>query len=409
MSDSKTVFNICIVGGGFGGLYTALYLQKYRHLQGSRITLIEPRDQFLFTPMMYELITDELKVWEIAPTYSSLIAGTNIIWKQSQAKSFDLDLQTVTTAAGETISYDYLVAARGAKSKAVTIPGVDQHALTFRSLSDALTLKARLAQQVQAQSLPPLARHPSNPMAGQRLIQVIVIGGGASGVELAGKVSDYLGDRGQVTLIEHGEVILRHFKAGLRRLGQRSLDRRSVTVLTKTAVSAVSADSVTVQIGADSKVLTSDLTLWAVGAEPRSWLGEQPVAHNAYGQRLTRRSLQLLNYDNVFVLGDGADVRGSNQEPAPNTAQAAFQAANRVAANLAAMTQGKLPKPFNYLHLGDMLTLGVGDAGLWSFGLTLGGQFAALCRRVVYIFRMPTRRHQIKVARRALAQLFNLT
>ncbi len=383
--------HICIIGGGFGGLYTALYLQKYRHLRNSRITLIEPKDQFLFTPMMYELITDELKEWEIAPTYSSLLAGTNVTWKQSHAKTLNLETQTVVTTAGESLSYDYLVVARGAKSRPIDIPGVDDYALTFRTLADALTLKARLAQLVRVPSSEPIA--------------ISIIGGGASGVELAGKVSDYLGDRGQITLVERGTTILAPFNKALRRLGTRSLARRQINVLTETGVLAVGADSVTLQMGETSKVLTSHLTLWAVGTAPHPWLGEQPVAQNDYGQRLTRRSLQLLEHDNVFVLGDGADVRGPNQKPAPNTAQAAFQAASRVAANLAAMTRGAQPKPFNYLHLGDMMTLGVGDAGLWSFGITLGGRLAALCRRGIYIFRMPTRRHQVKVARRACGEL----
>ena len=397
---------ICIVGGGFGGLYTALYLQKYRHLRNSRILLIEPKDRFLFTPMMYELITDELKEWEIAPTYTSLIAGTNIVWKQDRAKALNLSQHTVTTASGENFSYDYLVVARGAKSRPVDIPGVNEHALMFRSLEDAITLRARLDQLGQTQSL------YSAYSAGEP-IRVTVIGGGPSGVELAGKVSDYLGNRVQVTLIERGATILKPFAKGLRRLGERALNRRKINVLTETSVSKISANSVTIHAiedlsGENSKVLPSHLTLWAVGTQPRFWLGSQAVAHNDQGQRLTRRSLQLPNHDNVFVLGDGADVRGPHKKPAPDTAQAAFQAASRVAANLAAMTQGKPPKPFNYLHLGDMLTLGVGDAGLWSFGITIGGRLAAVCRRGVYIFRMPTRRHQIKVARRALRELFKL-
>lgn len=392
--------HICIVGGGFGGLYTALYLQKYRHLRRSRITLIEPKERFLFTPMMYELITNELKEWEIAPTYSSLIAGTSISWQQTSASAIDLARQTVTTSQGETLTYDYLVVANGAESRPVNIPGVQEHALTFRSLEDSQRLKVRLDQMVRSLSF-------ENPLKNPRMpIPVTIIGGGASGVELAGKVSDYLGDRAQITLIESGPTILKAFATGLRRLAQRALARRKISVLTETLVTNVTAKTLTLRQGNTEQVIPSQLTLWAVGTQPRPWLGEG-VPENDYGQRLTRRSLQLISHDNVFVLGDSADVRGRHHQPAPNTAQAAFQAANRVAANLAALTQGKSPKPFNYLHLGDMITLGIGDAGLWSFGITLGGRLAALSRRGVYIFRMPTRRHQVKVARRALSESLN--
>ncbi len=390
--------HICIVGGGFGGLYTALYLQKYRHLQNARITLIEPKERFLFTPMMYELITGELKEWEISPTYSSLIAGSNITWLQCHAESVDLEHQTVTVTGEQTVAYDYLVLATGADSRPVSIPGVDDYALTFRTFEDSQRLKARLSQLVaarmhlsQTDDVPPIC--------------VTVIGGGASGVELASKVADYLDGDGQITLVERGPMLLTPFSKGLRRQAQKSLAKRQINVMTETGIVAVSADSVTLQMGEQQEVRPSELTLWAVGTQPRPWLGQQAVEHNEYGQRMTRRTLQLLNHDNVFVLGDSADVRSAKQQPAPNTAQAAFQAASRVAANLAAMTKGKSPKAFNYLHLGDMITLGVGDAALSSFGINLGGMLASLCRRGVYVFRMPTQRHQLKVGRRALGEL----
>lgn len=394
---------ICIIGGGFGGLYTALYLQKYRHLNRSQIVLIEPKDRFLFTPMMYELITDELKDWEIAPTYSSLIAGRNILWKQTKAKAIDLEKQIVTTNCGQCISYDYLVVARGANSKPVDIPGVDEHALSFRSLQDALTLRSRLAQLSGQQR--PHSNLPSALSNSHSPIYITVVGGGPSGVELACKVADYLGGKGFITLVERGTTILKPFAKGLRRLTQEALKRRNVRILTESTVSAVGANSVTLEIGNSQEVLPSHLTLWAVGTQPHPWLGPQVVPHNSSGQRITHRSLQLIGYENVFLLGDGADVRDRKNRPAPNTAQAAFQAANRVAANIAAMTQGRPLKAFNYLHLGDMLTLGIGEAGLWSFGITLGGTAAAFCRRGIYIFRMPTRRHQVKVARRAIKEL----
>ena len=390
--------HICIIGGGFGGLYTALYLQKYRHLRSSRITLIEPKSQFLFTPMMYELITDELKDWEIAPTYSSLIAGKNIEWQQARAESVDTNVQTVTLDSGQSLRYDYLVAARGAESLSAGIPGVDEHTLTFRSFEDTKLLRARLSQLVQTRS------HSANPQP----IHLTIIGGGPSGVELATKISDYLKSQQvpyRTTLVDRGETILKPFPDALKKLGLRSLSKRGATVLTQTSVQSVAPQAVVVESGGQTKTIPSDLTLWAIGTKPKPWLGHEPVEENEQGQRRTRRSLQLPEADNVFVLGDSADVRSANHKTAPDTAQAAFQAANQVAKNIARMTQGKQPKPFNYLHLGDMLTLGVGDAGLHSFGITLGGRLASLSRRTVYILRMPTMSHRMKVAKRAVKEL----
>ncbi|MGD1863009.1 MAG: NAD(P)/FAD-dependent oxidoreductase [Phormidesmis sp.] len=390
---------ICIVGGGFGGLYTALYLQKYRHLKSSQITLIEPDDQFVFFPMMYELITDELKQWELFPSYGRLLADTNVRWQQARAESVDLQQQTVSVSSGETLAYDYLVMATGAQSRPMDIPGLNEHAQTFRSFHDALILNERLASLLRAQAV-------QTQTDSVEPITVTAVGGGASGVELACKVADYLGDRGNVTLVEHGSKLLSAMPEGIRRQANRALEKRQVDIRLETSVSAIGADTVTLQANNATSILPSQLTLWAVGTQPRPWLGAQPVKENDYGQRATKRTLQLVDYDNVFVLGDSADVRGPSGDAAPNTAQAAFQAASRVAANLAAMTIGKSPKPFNYLHLGDMITLGVGDAGLHSFGITLGGRLAALIRRGVYVFRMPTLRHQLKVGRRALGDVF---
>ncbi|MEL6157832.1 MAG: FAD-dependent oxidoreductase [Cyanobacteria bacterium J06554_11] len=420
---------ICIVGGGFGGLYTALSLQKYRHLRHSQIILIEPRERFLFTPMMYELITDELLSWEIVPTYSSLLAGTNVTRLGQRAQSIDLEGQTVVTEGGHRVEYDYLVLATGAESRPVSVPGVDAHALTFRSYEDAQMLKARLAQLVQAQALRPLVGVREGARRERRAdgraeggagrgsvvaesadaIAVMVVGGGASGVELAAKVADYLTAEGhgnrRIILVDRGDQLLSGFPDGMRRQALRSLSERQVKILRNTSVAEVGAISVTLQQGEKRWTVPSQLTLWAVGTRPRPWLGRESVRQNDYGQVLTQRSLQLMDYDSVFALGDSADVRGPQGKAAPNTAQAAFQAASQVAKNIAAIARGSTPKPFNYLHLGDMITLGVGDAALSSFGLTLGGLLAALSRRVVYIFRMPTRRHQLKVARRALAEL----
>ncbi|MEL7331859.1 MAG: FAD-dependent oxidoreductase, partial [Cyanobacteria bacterium J06560_2] len=247
MAESSSP-NICIVGGGFGGLYTALYLQKYRHLKNSHITLIEPNDQFVFFPMMYELITDELKQWELFPTYSSLLAGTNVRWQQSHAEKVDLQRQSVTTSSGEVMKYDYLVLATGAKNRQLDIPGLEQHTLTFRSFHDALMLQARLGDLVRSQTF----QAQSDPSDTIEPIPIAVVGGGASGVELACKVADYLGNRGEITLIDRGSSLLPAFPNGIRQQAKRALAKRRVNILLETGVSAIEADTVTLQRSEES-------------------------------------------------------------------------------------------------------------------------------------------------------------
>lgn len=388
VSPRRTPLHICIVGGGFGGLYTALYLQRYRHLKDCKITLVEPQDQFLFTPLLYEILTDELQVWEIAPTYSSLVAGQNIHWHQDRAIDVSLTDRQVTLAGGSLLSYDYLVMATGAATRPLDIPGVDAFTLPFRTLDDALTLKGRLEQ---------LAVTCSSP-------SIIVVGGGASGVELATKVFDRFKGRAQVVLLDRGDRLLKPFAPGLRRAAERALKRRGIEVWYRSSVAAVTDQQVQGQRAGQPFVRDCDLTLWATGTTPVGWLGREAVSTNDQGQVWVKPTLQLLDHPAVFVLGDNAAVQGA-AKPHPNTAQAAYQGADTVAKNLVAMVQGKTPKPFRYLHLGDMLTLGKHAGGVWSFGLTLSGKLGGMLRRAVYLYRLPTHHHRIKVARRTIQQL----
>ncbi|MGD1951792.1 MAG: NAD(P)/FAD-dependent oxidoreductase [Leptolyngbyaceae cyanobacterium] len=373
---------IVIVGGGFGGLYTALYLQNYRHLKGSSITLVEPRDRFLFTPLLYEVLTEELLLWEVAPPYETLLTQTNIQWRQDWADYIDLEQQRVTLRQGASLPYDYLVVATGARTRQLPIPGINEHAITFRSLDDVLTVKARLDDLAQ---MP----HP---------VAVTVIGAGASGVELATKIADRLGKQGAVRLVDRGSQILKPFPAGLQRKAVHALIKRDVDLHLQTQVDRVGPE----RVWLDGAELPSHLTLWATGTEPVPWLGTTPVNMNDYGQVCVRPTLQLEDYFNVFVVGDVAAQ--TQQKPIPNTAQAAYQAAAAVASSLAKMTRQRQPKYFRYLHLGDMLALGKGSGGVWSFGFSLGGKLGGIIRRAVYIHRLPTNHHRLKVVRRALMQ-----
>lgn len=371
---------IVIVGGGFGGLYTALYLQKYRHFKNCSITLIEPRERFLFTPLLYEVLSEELMLWEVAPPYKELLARTNIRWQRDWADHIDLEQQRVTLRQGQTISYDFLVIATGAKTRPLPIPGIEEHAITFRSLDDVVKVKARLDHLARAS-------HP---------VSVTVIGAGASGVELATKIADRLGKNAQVRLVDQGSQILKPFPRGLQRKAMHALVQRNVELLLQTQIKEVGPDSVRL----DDVELPSHLTLWATGTEPMPWLGKE-VDTNDHGQVLVQPTLQLGGYFNVFVAGDMA----VQAQPTPNTAQAAYQAAATVANNLAKMTRQRQPRGFRYLHLGDMLALGIGTGGVWSFGFSVGGRLGGIIRRAVYIHRLPTNHHRLKVARRALGQI----
>jgi NADH dehydrogenase len=345
-----------------------------------RITLVEPRDRFNFTPLLYELLTYELAPWEIAPAYRDLLKPTTVDLRQDWAEHIDLAQQRVTLRHGEPLTYDYLVVALGSQMRPPTTPGSQTHTLPFNTLQDAEQLEQRLGE----------LEHLSQ-------VRVVVAGAGPSGVELACKLSDRLGSRGHVTVVDRRGEILRSYPACLQRAAARALAKRGVDVYLDAAIEAVDASGLTFSHEGKTLHCQADLMLWTVGTVPRSWLGENGLKQTAFGQCQVRPTLQLPNYNNVFVLGDMAAMPAPGRDRAPTTAQAAYQAGPTVAQNVLALIANRPLKPFIYNHLGDMLTLGQGEAVVYGFGLCITGRLGGLSRRWAYWLRLPTSAHRWRV------------
>jgi NADH dehydrogenase len=374
---------ICILGGGFGGLYTAIDLSRLTPVKSGQwqVTLVEPKDHFLFTPLLYELITGELQRWEIAPSYRQLLTGTQINLKSQKASNIDLNNRQVYLENEEIIDYDYLILAVGVRNRWPAIPGLADYGLTFRSLEDVERLQATI-HDLETQ--------------GKSLINLAIIGGGPNGVELACKVADRLGKRGKVHLVERNEEILQNFPKSVQVASYRSLLAKNVSLYLNTGLSAVTAHSMTVFKDNKNEVIPTNLLLWTAGTEAQNWITNLDCQKTPQGKLLTHSSLQLLDYPEVFAVGDIAEIYPSKQV-IPATAQAAYQAASVVAKNISAVIRKKSLKSYYYLHLGDMLTLGKKSALVSSFGLNISGKLADIMRRFVYILRLPTKRHQLKV------------
>ena len=139
------------------------------------------------------------------------------------------------------------------------------------------------------------------------------------------------------------------------------------------------------------------MVLWTAGTQVREWVKNLNCYHNSRGQLICEQTLQLVGYSEVFALGDIAEILYPNGKKLPATAQVAYQQASQAAKNLWAILNNKRPKPFRYLHLGEMITLGVNSAAVSSFGISLHGWLAALVRLSVYLQRLPTFAHGFQV------------
>ncbi|MEB3279748.1 MAG: NAD(P)/FAD-dependent oxidoreductase [Lyngbya sp.] len=383
MTEQPT--RICILGGGFGGLYSALRLNDlpWRKSEQPEITLVDSRDRFLFSPFLYELLTGELQSWEIAPPFEQLLQNTNIRFCQQRVSAIDIEAKQVQLAEGEPLRYDYLVLAMGGETPLDIVPGAAEYAIPFRTLEDAYRLEERLRVYEASD---------------RDKIRIAIVGGGYSGVELACKLADRLQDRGRLRLIEREDGILRGSPSFNREAAQRALEERRVWVDLETTVQSIEAETMALEYRQQVDTIPVDVVLSTVGTKISPIVQSLPLKHNRRGQVVTTTTLQVVDHPEIFALGDLADCQDAEGQKVPTTAQAAFQQADYTGWNIWASITGRPLLPFRYQGLGEMMTLGTDDATLTGLGIKLEGQMAHLARRLIYLYRFPTFDHQVRVA-----------
>ncbi|MCY7272273.1 MAG: NAD(P)/FAD-dependent oxidoreductase [Phormidesmis sp. CAN_BIN44] len=375
---------ICILGGGFGGLYTALRLSQlpWTKAEKPEIVLVDQRDRFVFSPFLYELLTGELQSWEVAPPYEELLEGTGIRFCQKEVASIDIESKQVALQDDEALTYDRLVLAMGGETPLDLVPGAAEYALPFRTITDAYQLEEKLRQ---------LEESPRDK------IRIAIVGAGYSGVELACKLADRLGDRVRLRLVEQGDQILRSSPTHNRDAADKALTARGVWLDLETTVDSIAEDTISLSYRGAVDTIPVDLVLWTVGTRVNEVVKNLPLKQNQRGQLITSPTLQVVDSPEVFALGDLADCKDADGQQVPATAQAAFQQSDYAGWNIWASLTNRPLLPFRYQYLGEMMTLGENNATLTGMGIQLDGTIAHLARRLAYLNRMPTLRHQIRV------------
>eukprot|EP00741_Cyanophora_paradoxa_P012975 tig00020660_g12531.t1 len=373
---------IVVLGGGFGGLYTALRLSQYPFATRAKpdITLVDQNDRFIFLPFLYELITGEVEAWEVAPRFEALLGSSRSDrprFVQGRVESIDVAARRVRLANSE-LEYDRLVVALGSVGKAESILGAS-NALTFKSLADAELLMGRL-RDIEA-----------SPERG------------------AGKA--------EVLLVERGGSVMKQSTDYVREKALQALSKRGVRVLTNVSVNSIDLDSVSITSNTgDRETIRSSCVVLTAGTQVSPVVQGLPFPKNERGQLVASDTLQPADRallfslpqvcPEIFALGDCATVDGREL---PATAQAAIQAADYCAWNVWASCTGRQYLPFRFQNLGEMVGLGVNDATFSSpllpFGIPgLSGPAASILRRLVYLYRLPSPVHQLDVARSWLAK-----
>lgn len=385
MSDKK---NVVIVGAGFGGLQAVKKLSKDKNLN---ITLIDRANHHLFQPLLYQIATAVLSPADIAiPTRSLTHNMKNVKVYMDEVTRVDIEENKIYFD-GKSMSYDFLVLAIGARTGYFGHEEWKKYTSGLKNLTDALQIRKRLLLSFEEAE--------NHPKEADRLLKYIIIGGGPTGVELAGSIAELSHriirkdfrniDTGEaeIVLIEGGSDLVPTFDRKLSVYTKKQLEKRGVKVMLNSRVENIDDKKVYVKTLDGNKVLEGNVIIWAAGVEP------VPLAQSM-GFELDRGKRVFVNeycyvdgHPNVFVIGDMADQKDKNGKPLPGLGPVAMQQGRYVAKFIINVLKGKSTKPFRYFDKGNMATIGRKNAiaELRSFKMTgLIGWFAWLFVHLYY-------------------------
>ena len=385
---------ILILGGGFGGLFTALELDD-----SMDVTLATSSSHFLFTPMLYEYFSGEVEEWHIAPKYTELL-DPSVRLLFANAISIDFASQSVALEGfDERIEYDVLVLAVGGTSNFSGVEGAEQNSIPFRSIADADRLRQQMIQALDR--VPPDAP----PQDAARALTFAVVGAGASGAELSTKMADLLADafrrralqgQGRVLLLEMGDKVVPGMGGDIRRFVEEALLDSRVEVHTLTRVVKVEKKSITLEHDGAHEQIETAAVVWAGGVRMRPLIQQLNAEKIRNGILKVRPTLQLTEHDNVFALGDIAYYPDATPTLA-GTAQLALQQAGLVGSNIKALLKNKKLETKHFEELGEAVSLGTEKAAVLTAGKVFGGPLARQARFALYTARLPTWHHRLRV------------
>ena len=359
---------IVIVGAGFGGMTVASNLKRIN--PSLPILVIDSEAKFIFKPLMYEVLSEELLMWETAPEFSNIFSNLGITFLRNSLSKIRFDEKILEFNDGLKLVYEFLILCTGSLSSNFSIKGVDENCYFFNNLYDLNKLKTFL-QKIQQDN------NKKN---------LFIIGAGPSGVELACKVNDLYKNKFKISIVERSNEILSKNKIFNREEAEKALEGRKINLLLNSTVKEISDQKITILNGSEINELDQDIVIWTAGVKSNlPYLDDKVIQKN--GRILVNKKFQINNHINCFAIGDISIIEG--MEDLPLTAQVAMQEGNHLAKNLELLFQEKDLLPFEFQDNGEMISLGIGEASISALGVTLSGKLAFETRRLIYASKMP--------------------
>lgn len=402
MSATKKT-KVLILGGGFGGLYTALHLEKTLARDPQvEVTLVNKENFILFTPMLHEVAASDLDMTHIVNPIRKLLKRVRFF--DGDVQEIDLANKRVHVSHGlaaheHILEYDHLVLGLGAITNFFNIPGLQERAITMKSLGDAIHLRNNLIENLEE------ADFECSLGARDHLLTVVVAGGGFAGVETIAGVNDFLRDSIKfyphlsaalirVVLVHPGEVILPELGEKLGRYTQKKLTERQVEIRVKTRVKGLTADGVELSDGSTIKTKT---LVWTAGTSPNPLLVNLPCKKDK-GKIIANAFMEVPDWPGVWAVGDCAQIPDPQGKPYPPTAQHALRQGKVLAQNITAAVRGGQKKPFIFKTLGQLAAIGHRTGVANVFGFNFSGFLAWWMWRTIYLSKLPRLEKKVRVA-----------
>jgi NADH:ubiquinone reductase (H+-translocating) len=396
--------DVVIAGGGFGGLYAARRLEHRLPRHSTRIVLVSDVNFLLYTPLLPGAASGSLEPRHVVvPLREELDWAEMLLGRVESADPAQNELRLRTVAGrDETLRYDQLIVALGSVSRVLSVPGLAEHALGFKTLADAIALRNRALLNLEiAESVP-------DEEARREYLTFVFVGAGYAGLEGLAELQDFVADvmdryprsrlvGARFVLVEAQDRVMLEIPSHLAEFASRELRNRGIEIRTNTMLDSIDERSATLSTG---ERIPARTVCWTAGVKPPAVVGRLglPLVRGRIDVDATMR---VKSHDNVWAIGDAAavpDPAKRRREPAPPTAQHAIRQGRRAAENVAAALAGGKTKPFRYRTLGVFVDMGQHQAVAQMLGIPLRGFPAWFAARTYHLMMMPGVARRVRLA-----------
>lgn len=394
---------VLILGGGFGGLTAVSFLKKHIRRKKVDVTLIDKNNYSLFTPMLAEVVSGNIKPENIVFPLREICVKSGVRFFKDEVRGIDKDARKVICENGE-YEYDYLIVATGSRTNFRGNESAMKNAFEFKNITDAIHIKYLIIDFLEKAST------MTDKAEKKKLLSFSIIGGGITGVELASEMNDFIRakikkeyntvgtDEYDITIFEYDKTVLPGIDKEQAKKAQEVLIKNGINVINGAMVKEVGLTHISYSQDGKDADKSSSITVWTAGVEGQQYLEN-------VGGEITRdcrlhisKTLNPMNLDapDIFIIGDSCAYE-YKEKILPPVAPLAMQQGAMAVKNILRLMQGKKPIEFSYLHFGYLVSLGKNNSVVNLFGIKMRGAFAYWLWKMTYLYKIGMFKKQVAV------------